>query len=669
MRTQDGVMAGKSIINIDILRDHLKQYGEYAEHEVEAMLNPADSQDVPRAVEFISAVASLGSESIPFSYASDPSRLQEAQIISVIGEMFASFMDLYITPDMTLTEQVISLVKFSHIAFILFRENRVNFMPNQLYGDMQTTVKNVLFCIAKQQEMDGTQPVYLFWMGDDRLEVLFGRARMQGGHNPNFSLKELVERLAAAVDLGAIFSRRPNLDRGARRLKVTCTEHMDHLNPESWTGDAIACRVDLENAWRQGQIAASAVLKRIGYAIDFNTLFDTTRVLDLMKPFGDGHYPGVAADFDRSQEPTPTVDSVTSQPTAILPAPADTAITSSTLPSSKSAPEPENPATADSEPYNTDDADASESTVFAMSDSDVSAFDSCLPASGNIDDGVFLEDLELTEALEDMQDEADGRMQFSPFNTEKTTAWLEYHGRKVHKASICRLIITPNYEHLSFDRLLRVRGYTPGSAAGRHDLTDSVLDADAFVVGDPYVTLIRCKDSVHLAVLKSIAVEQKGVRKQRVKASDLGFSAAGIKITGQIFKMRQVASGLVTTSLDDNTLAESGWVWTGNFVKLALDQKNPSPISGKSARKTLAVKTGSALCVPVNPRMDSYDKYSDGEAEPSNLTMTWIFSDVEMASLVAQLWDIVDKSKALSAIPRFLSNLEFPYRDHSSKYS
>ncbi|EIW53976.1 uncharacterized protein TRAVEDRAFT_88281, partial [Trametes versicolor FP-101664 SS1] len=207
-------------------------------------------QDVPRAIEFLEAVEEI--KDLPTDGCS-PGELQEAQLVGLVGDIFMSFMDAFVRPDWSLSQQLVSLSKFAHAAFALFRIHGVNFMPNQLYSDMQMTVKNAFFCIAKQQELDGSQPFYLFLLGDDRLENLFGRVRMQGGHSPNFSFKQLVDRLAAAMDLDAIFTRHPSLDPGFRRLKITRTEHLDHLNPESWRGDAVADQVSLDNAWREGQ--------------------------------------------------------------------------------------------------------------------------------------------------------------------------------------------------------------------------------------------------------------------------------------------------------------------------------------------------------------------------------------------------------------------------------
>jgi hypothetical protein len=40
------------------------------------------------------------------------------------------------------------------MSFILFRTYRLKFVSNQLYGDSQTMVKNIVFTVAKQQELD-----------------------------------------------------------------------------------------------------------------------------------------------------------------------------------------------------------------------------------------------------------------------------------------------------------------------------------------------------------------------------------------------------------------------------------------------------------------------------------------------------------------------------------
>jgi hypothetical protein len=53
-------------------------------------------------------------------------------------------------------------------------------MSNQFYGDSQVMVKNTYFYLAKQILMNPSLPVLLMLSGDDRLENIFDRVRMQG---------------------------------------------------------------------------------------------------------------------------------------------------------------------------------------------------------------------------------------------------------------------------------------------------------------------------------------------------------------------------------------------------------------------------------------------------------------------------------------------------------
>lgn len=233
-------------------------------------MNPADAQDVPRAIEFIDAIDEIAS--LPTAGCSLADE-HDAKIIGVIGEMFSAFMDAFICPDWCLTQQVTALSKFSHTSFALFRRHGVNFMPNQLYGDMQLTVKNVIMCIAKQKELDHMQLFYTFWTGDDKLEATFGLVRMQGGHNPNCTLKQLIDHLAASIDLTNVFARHPTWNSGSRRLKITRTEHADHLNPESWRGMVAVSSVDLYDAWTAGREDTLKLLDQVGEVIDFESVF------------------------------------------------------------------------------------------------------------------------------------------------------------------------------------------------------------------------------------------------------------------------------------------------------------------------------------------------------------------------------------------------------------
>ena len=174
-------------------------------------MNPADAQDVLQAIELLESIANI---SMPNQLS--PTKQHETAVLCIIGVMLSAFLDAFTLVDWTLAEQLTSLSKYAHMSFILFCQNHVNFMPNQLYIDTQTCVKSAIFCVAKQKDLDESQPFYLFMTGDDRLENLFGRVRMQGGHNPNCGFKQLVDRTAAAMDITNIYVWNPNLDPGHR---------------------------------------------------------------------------------------------------------------------------------------------------------------------------------------------------------------------------------------------------------------------------------------------------------------------------------------------------------------------------------------------------------------------------------------------------------------------
>ncbi|KAH9921015.1 uncharacterized protein B0H18DRAFT_880546, partial [Fomitopsis serialis] len=297
MRTQEGIVVGDTIVNIHCLSRHLRRDPKLSDLAVERLLNPSDSQDVPRAIDLLQGIASLST--LP-QEGCTPTELQELRAIAIIGELLSAFTNAFIRPDWSLTQQLTSLSKFAHMSFTLYCTHERSFMPHQLYGDLMTTVKNAIFCVAKQQLLDGSQRFYLYDTGDDKLEGLFGNVRMQGGHNPNFSFKQLIERLGAAVDIDAVFSAHPELDKGSRRRKVTRTEHADHLNHKSWTGDVIADHVNLKSAWADGRLAAVKALELIHIATAFDQSFDSTRSIDMLQPIRHGKFPGVSTEIDRS---------------------------------------------------------------------------------------------------------------------------------------------------------------------------------------------------------------------------------------------------------------------------------------------------------------------------------------------------------------------------------
>lgn len=726
MRSLEGMQVGNMVVNREIFQRQLNRVPGLTPEDVSRILNPDDSQDVPRAIDFVNtvnAVAHLPDDAGHLN----PGEDVEARVVGVIGTMFAAFTHAYIVPELCLTDQVVLLSKYAHLAFALFRAHRVNFMPYQLYGDTQTTVKNVIICIAKQQDLDATVPFYLFKQGDDNLEELFGIVRELGGHNPNVSFKQLCERLGAAVDIASVFSRHPELDPGHRRLKVTRTEHADHLNPESWVGNVTAGSVDLPTAWATGREAASAILSTLNITVDFTDIFDDARVVDMLKPFGDGKYPGVSTEYDRSLEPTENVppssvpvatasnsdlhagepNSSLSRPTTASSASPQTG-TSTTPPPSNLADhlapavialddeELDNLAMSSLRPTFDDEMDilfsepsglANLSTAYNTTVPNPDTLPSVLPASSELDDV--------------MEDPPSLKLPTMP-SFMNTSAWLIHLGKHIHKASLCRLVITPDYIRKSHKRVFRVRGFTSDHKFINLN-SDNLMDEDAFIVGDLFAAFISCGNQLFLAVFKSIVIEEKSRRVDRVRLKSLPYDVSGIRLTGQILQLQEFSttamSYVYTEHLKDASVASFdpvnpsfkagismggqptaatadifgseatpglAWLWTGEFVKLDLDQAGGSSMTGKAARKTITVKIASHVCEPINPKVVVVRQ----EQRPllpylPSSGITWGMAMSELELLIAKLWDNVKLNKALALIPSFRSNTAFPYIDSS----
>ena len=146
LRTTEGIVVKNTLINREILIRHLQSNPNLNNLKIHQLMNPADAQDVPRAIELLTAIQGI-SKTIPDQYSS--MEQHEIAIISVIGDMFAAFLEAFTNVDLDLLDQMVSLSTYAHMCFTLFCRYQVNFTPNQLYIDSQTSTNNAIFCVAK----------------------------------------------------------------------------------------------------------------------------------------------------------------------------------------------------------------------------------------------------------------------------------------------------------------------------------------------------------------------------------------------------------------------------------------------------------------------------------------------------------------------------------------
>ncbi|GBG16311.1 Hypothetical Protein FCC1311_117862, partial [Hondaea fermentalgiana] len=76
----------------------------------------------------------------------------------------------------------------------------------------------------------------------------------------NFDLMQITERINSVQDLQELFIRRPEIDRGSRRLNMS----KDKWNTKSWNGDSDPREVLFFFCWSKGREHASEILREWG---------------------------------------------------------------------------------------------------------------------------------------------------------------------------------------------------------------------------------------------------------------------------------------------------------------------------------------------------------------------------------------------------------------------
>ncbi|CAM9391324.1 unnamed protein product, partial [Hapterophycus canaliculatus] len=151
----------------------------------------------------------------------------------------------------TVSQLLAGLSCMAHLAFILYRQNRNEFIPGQLYHDLQATIRCVFIVIAQAQVICPSLLIYLFQLGTDNVETLFAILRTMT-HSRTFSYKELCERLAHASQVDEVWSRYDGWRRSSRHLLNTA----DSMNMATWnlgpSGNTPVSGVDVVGCWQEG---------------------------------------------------------------------------------------------------------------------------------------------------------------------------------------------------------------------------------------------------------------------------------------------------------------------------------------------------------------------------------------------------------------------------------
>lgn len=497
---RDGFQVWNGVCNRHQLSSFLVKLAGMSEDKARQLLDPADKQNVPKAVALLEAISDL--RRFPLDNLL-PSEAADLHRFHFLGEVISSFLSPFTDVTLSLGQQIVSLVKYAHLICACWIRHGSSFMTGALYADTQAIVKNIVFSLAKQQLMDGTQNFYIILDGTDRLEQVFSDARTQD-HSRNFDLLQLSQKLATASTINGIFLRNPELNRGHSRLNLTAATGVDHSNPKSCLGDLTSGSVNIQALWVVGQNEANKVL--IDYfgdqaAVDFKKLFQDVGK-DLLQP--EGKYVGASISDSLAE-------------------------------------------------YEHDDAN--------IPHCDTNAPDSTtVPTQDDENDGTTIDTTARAANinLEDFLPSSPGQATQPPLPTLFING---PDGKQYYKGSVVASYLRGGHRAKKVvERTLRARGVTLESLreARNPNVTDILSGDDSVIVGDLAASLAHLGQQVCLVVIHIVGFVHKKSRIDRVAMEMLERRSEDLVVTGEVLEILPLRC--------DDDAENSSWAWSLNYL-------------------------------------------------------------------------------------------------------
>lgn len=593
-------MLSDTLLTCNDIYAHLQDLPGMTAEKARLLLDPADKQNVPKAVNLLQSLLKLEDDAPQSSL---PSTMHRRHILSFFARIVGAFTLPFISISMSLSEQVRSLATYAHLIAVLWIQHGTRFMTGALYADSQAIVKNIFITIARLQLVDENLPFYIIHEGTDRLEGLFADCRTQD-HNRNFDVLQLSGKLATSSLIQGIMERNPDLDRGHRRLSLKDAMGVDHVNPRTWSGNVRVGDVELAVEWNRGREEANKLLEAyLGSAaqVDFDVLFPAGGGRDLLRPLGD--YVGSLYDPDDSRTEDPEIGSALDR--------------------------------------NQDGGDATGSSASATdspSESPATADDGDEPANHWVCDdepeGVDFDDF-LPSGIGGGARAMDTSMIFSEEH------FLMVDGRKYLKASVVTIFLTAKRSRKVTIRTLRSRGITiedlRGDSKARFNSSDTD-GKDLIKSGDLAAVLVRIDTVICLAVVEVLEFEFVSKGNQHLTAvelEDLEKRGAEIEVLVQALKMHRIQDH---SDVPDTSGENARWVWDHHYAQLYSDNT-----SAKAKRSQHTFRIPGSLVLPLGPSIEpSLSSPTISSAEPSQHRapdMTWSLSESQLDEALDTAWE------------------------------
>jgi hypothetical protein len=254
IRSKGGIQVGGTSLTSQDALQTLMCYPMTAK-AAQSLLDPADKQNVPKAVNLVSSLAKIRKQEI----LKLPSINARIERVVFLANVLGCFLDVFTHVEMSLSEQIRSLSTYAHLITALYQKHRTGFLTSALLANSQAIVKNIIFTLARIQTINPDAVYYILHEGTDRLEGVFSHARTQD-HARNFDTLQLAQKLSIGAEINAIFQRYPELDRGHVRRNLVNVRGVDHVNPKSWLGNVRVGDVDIQKEYFAGRDKANQML-------------------------------------------------------------------------------------------------------------------------------------------------------------------------------------------------------------------------------------------------------------------------------------------------------------------------------------------------------------------------------------------------------------------------
>ncbi|KAG9089573.1 hypothetical protein FRC06_001483, partial [Ceratobasidium sp. 370] len=598
LRSGDGVFIKHTHLSPMVIKQYLRHLSNITPSHLDSLFDNSDRQDVPKAHALMKAIY-------------DASRLPEIcskpenQPFVLLGEFLNAFYAPHTTPSMSLSQQVADIAKCGFLLFAIFRVDWTHFISSQLYYDIQASVKNAVFCIAKTKVLDLTRRFYLLQLGDDRLEGLFGIYRTLSGDR-NLDILQLAERSGAVQQVTDILTQYPESDRKPYRISLEGASGIDHLNPAGWIGNVCVGNVNLQKSWEEGRDAADQALRQAGIVpvFDPNILRAPFwgRDIDLMRPLG--NYIGVT-------ELASSTAGLISSASVLVPTLADSEL-----------------ARLDTYSHGDPGPSTLESYHSAFSHTDVpgTTIAPLPPAEDHFTDA----ELPLEHLLPPCMPAPEDDRVSIPEGSGLKRGWVNVDGRMVHLESATRLILGTESTEKSTDRLRRVCGFS------RYPSIDSQSDSilgNFCLIGQLILALVRAGKEVALAVVQVTEIQTGKSKVESISMDHL--SRSDITMSGQILALDR----------QDGT-----FYWNRSYILASASGRGKQNIPDSlGSTKPMLVSFLACLVEPVNPVLSEHD----GD-------LVWSFQQPELIAATDLLWS--KSSENSHRIPVCGSGPGFPYK-------